>query len=88
MVHGIPSTRRDSRPLRGLECAIMHAECAGVSGPGYYAAEPRRDVPDVSTKLEPSGASYDHGQTCRTRACQALWLAKGELRHVLRVACG
>src|SRR6266496_4494110 len=23
---------------------ITHAECAGVSGPGYYAAGPRRDV--------------------------------------------
>ena len=29
----------------------MHAECAGVSGPGYYAAGPLLDVQDVPRKV-------------------------------------
>ena len=41
-------------PLGGLECVITHAECAGVSGPGYYAAGPRPDVQDVPVKPQPS----------------------------------
>jgi len=39
-----------------LKWAIMHAECAGVSGPGYYAAGPQRDVRDVSVKMQSSFA--------------------------------
>ena len=39
-----------------LKWAIMHAECAGVSGPGYYAAGPQRDVRDVSLKMQSSFA--------------------------------
>jgi hypothetical protein len=44
-----------------LEWAIMHAECAGVSGPGYYAAGRRPDVQDVPAKLQPSYMSCEHG---------------------------
>src|SRR5690242_10736101 len=32
------------RPLERAGCAITHAECAGVSGLGYYAAGPDSDV--------------------------------------------
>ena len=42
------------RALGGLECAIVHAECAGVSGPGYYVAGPQPDVQDVFAEVEPS----------------------------------
>ena len=41
-----------------LEWAIMHAECAGVSGPGYYAAGPQLDVQDVPTKMQSSRMSW------------------------------
>ena len=37
-----------------LEWAIMHAECAGVSGPGYYAAGPHLDVQDVRARSQAS----------------------------------
>lgn len=33
---------------------MIHAECVGVSGPGYYVAGPRRDVQDVSANAQPS----------------------------------
>ena len=32
------------RALWVREWAIMHAECAGVSGPGYYVPGPEADV--------------------------------------------
>src|SRR5262249_49800460 len=32
------------RPLEQVACVITHAECAGVSGPRYYAAGPGADV--------------------------------------------
>ena len=51
----------------------MHAECAGVSGPGYYATGPRLDVPDVSAKLQPSSyASCGHRWTVEPEAMNAL----------------
>jgi hypothetical protein len=62
MVHGIPPLGAIAS-LRGLERAIVHAECAEASGQGYYAAGLRLDVPDVPTKLEPSGTSCGHGRT-------------------------
>ena len=37
--------------LSGAGCAITHAECTGVSGPGYYAAGPRLDVQDVPRQV-------------------------------------
>jgi hypothetical protein len=37
-----------------LEWAIMHAECAEVLGPGYYAAGPLLDVQDVPAKSQAS----------------------------------
>jgi len=37
-----------------LKWAIMHAECAGMSGPGYYAAGPLLDVQDVPAKSQAS----------------------------------
>ena len=45
----------------------MHAECAGVSGPGYYAAGPRLDVQDVPAKLQPSCTSAPPSP--KNRAC-------------------
>jgi hypothetical protein len=43
MVHGVPPLSAMRAP-RVLEWVIMHAECAGVSGPSYYAAGPDPDV--------------------------------------------
>jgi hypothetical protein len=54
-----------SRPLGGLERGIMHAECAGVLGPGYYATGPQRDVRDVPAKMQSSFASLDRAGTAR-----------------------
>jgi hypothetical protein len=42
------------RVLWLLEWAIMHAECAGVSGLGYYVTGPQRDVRDVPAKMQSS----------------------------------
>src|SRR5689334_18074063 len=43
------------RPLERAACAITHAECAGVSGPGYYATGLVEDVlgrlPQVESSL-------------------------------------
>ena len=53
------------RPLERAACAITHAECAGVSGPGYYATGPQRDVRDVPVKMQSSFASLDRAETAR-----------------------
>jgi hypothetical protein len=42
-----------------LKWAIMNAECAGVSGPGYYATGPRLDVQDVPAKSQASFRPVD-----------------------------
>ena len=49
----------------------MHAECAGVSGPGYYAAGPQLDVQDVPAKLQPSHTSCGHGWLSNPKAALA-----------------
>ena len=47
----------------------MHAECAGVLGPGYYATGPLLDVQDVLRKI--TAVLYDLRAwvDCRTRGC-------------------
>ena len=39
------------RPHERAGCAIMHAECAGTSGLGYYATGPLLDVQDVPRQV-------------------------------------
>ena len=55
-----------ARLLGGLQRGIMQEECAGLSGPGYYATEPHRDVRDVPVRTQPSFASLDRAVTARS----------------------
>ena len=48
----------------------MHAECAGVSGPGYYAAGPLLDVQDVPRKVTAVLYVLRAWVDCRTRGCE------------------
>jgi hypothetical protein len=59
MVHGVLPLSA-MRALELLEWAVMLAECAAVSGPGYYAAGQQSDVQDVSPKLQSSRTSSSY----------------------------
>ncbi len=74
VIHGMPSALRDSQPLGGRECAIVHAECAGVSGLGYYAAGPG---PDVLGRLRQGEAVLMSTCRCRQEAASAPPSASG-----------
>jgi hypothetical protein len=50
----------------------MHAECTGVSGPGYYAAGPRLDVQDVPRKVTAVLYVLRAYVDCRTGGCDRL----------------
>ena len=69
------------RPLERAACAITHAECAGVSGPGYYAAGPQPDVQDVPAKLQPSYTSCGRAWAVGLEAASAPATAQGCLRQ-------
>ena len=57
------------RPLERAACAITYAECAGVSGPGYYAAGRRSDVQDVPVRGQ---SSYKAGHVAFYRQGESI----------------